>query len=615
LAGEITNSFHLLNRQWAFLALHAIFLVIVLLAWWKTGKPSLAGPFAGWRKEAGPGAVRGLFLEWPDLALLGAGILAAVLFAAVLNFVVPPNNNDSLSTHLSRVGYWLQHGSFFPWPTSRVYQTFYPVNSTLQFYWTILFWGGDRWAAFIQWFAGIVATVGVFGIARLLGWKRPQSGLAALVFLSFPPVLLQATTTQNDLVITVLFTAAVYFLLLGLKQGQKIPLILSALSVGLGLGTKQTMYFLLPGLALLVLFLWFQLGRKILSRVFYWLAGCVVFFIFFGAYMNVVNLVHWGNPFGTQESVDKLSGGFNLTNATRGMVYSIPRYLYQAVDTSGLPRPLDGYVHKVKSHAVQAFFDWIGFELEGTQYIYSDHVFRYADMNIIQEDNAWFGLLSVILLLPVLVYQFIASIRNRNWIRIGLILNLLTLFICFVYMFPYWSPYTGRYFLPGIAITTPLVAGFFRSDRLRNAVLRGLVAGTALVVIAVTMLSNPAKPVFGKQARSSNIWISDRTALQAIQNHYSLEMLEMVEKYVPVDATLGLYTPGYVLDYPLFGEYFTRRLVPIYPFENLQDSVWLEGQGIQYILIQEMDAPPALPDGLTLLRHMDGWSLYTWETK
>jgi hypothetical protein len=234
-------------------------------------------------------------------------------------------------------------------------------------------------------------------------------------------------------------------------------------------------------------------------------------------------------------------------------------------------------------------------------------------MNINQEDHAWFGLLSVLFLLPILVHQFITGIRSRDWIRIGLLLNLFTLFLCFVLVFPYWNPYAGRYFLPVIAITTPLVAGFFRSDRLRNAVLRGLVAGMALVIIAVTMLYNSAKPLAGKQARSLDIWTSDRTTLQAIQNHESLDMFSMVDENVPADATLGLYTPGYVLDYPLFGKYFTRRLVPVYPFENLQDAAWLKSQDIEYILIQEMGSPPpALPQGLKMIRAVNSWSLYTW---
>jgi 4-amino-4-deoxy-L-arabinose transferase-like glycosyltransferase len=615
LAGEITNSFHLLNRQWAFLALHAIFLVIVLLAWRKTGKSSLAGPFAGWRKEAGPGAARRLFIEWPDLALLGAGILAAVLFAAVLNFVVPPNNNDSLSTHLSRTGYWLQNGSFFPWPTSQALQLIYPVDSTLQFHWTILFWGSDRWAGFVQWIAALVSAVGVFGIARLLGAKRAPSALAALVFFSFPLVLLQITTTQNDLVITALFLATVYFLLLGIKTGRTVPLLLSAASLGLGLGTKQTCYFLLPGLALLLLAVWKQHGKKILRLLGRWLAAAAVSFLLFAAYMNVVNLVYWGGPFGPAESVARFSGDFDIANSAKSMVFNVPRYFYQMLDVSGLPRPLDGYANKVKSHIVEFLAAKTGFDIEGSQYLYPGHVFRLADMNMNQEDHAWFGLLSLLFFLPVSAWQFVRAVRGRDWIRLALLVNPIAFFAVFILVFPYWNPYAGRYFLPVVAVTVPLTFAFFRSDRLRNAVLRGLVAGMALVVIAVTMLTNSAKPVFGKQARSFDIWTSDRIALQTIQNHGSLEMFTMVEKYVPADATLGLYTPGYVLDYPLFGEHFTRRLVPIYPFGNLQDADWLQAQGIQYILVQELDAPPALPDGLTLLRHVDGWSLYTWETK
>lgn len=613
LAGEIANSFRLLDRQWFFLLLHLILAAAAVFTWWRLGRPSLLGPFSGFRQELSRTRFARLFLEWPDLALLGSGLLLAFILAAVLNIAVPPNNNDSLSTHLSRVGYWLQHGSFFPWPTSRVYQVFYPVNSTLQFFWTVLFWGGDRLVGFVQWLAGLFSALAVFGLARLLRGSRPQAALAALVFLSFPIVLLQLTTTQNDLVITALFAAAVYFLLLGLQHRQKSPLLLSALCIGLGLGTKQTFYFLLPGLILLTLSTWRQLGRRIIPQLVIWSAGSVFFFILFAAYMNVINLVHWGNPFGTPERVGMLSGDLNIANTARSMVYNIPRYLYQAVDTSGLPRPLDGYAHKLKSHAVEFAFDRLGIEIEGTRYVFPGHVFRLADMNINQEEHAWFGLLSVLFLLPLLIQRSFQAVCRRLWIELGLLVNLLTIFLVFLFLFPYWNPYAGRYFLPVVAITTPLVAGFFRSDRLRHAISRGLIAGLALVVIAVTMLYNSAKPLVGKQARSQNIWISDRITLMALQNHGSLELFTMVARHIPTDAVLGLYTPEYVLDYPFFGEHFTRRLVPIYPFENLLDPSWLQEQGIQYILVQEFGSPlPVPPSGWQLIHQVDGWSLYLW---
>jgi hypothetical protein len=102
-------------------------------------------------------------------------------------------------------------------------------------------------------------------------------------------------------------------------------------------------------------------------------------------------------------------------------------------------------------------------------------------------------------------------------------------------------------------------------------------------------------------------------AVEAIQNFDERDMLYMVDDLVPIHATLGLYTPAYFFDYPMFGAYFTRALVPVYPFEQISDAVWLRSQGIQYILVQENQEPaPHLPAGLILIKAIDGWSLYQW---
>ncbi len=613
LAGEIANSFYVLNQQWIFLGLHFIFYTASGLVWWRAGRPSLAGPFANWNAEFNSRSVRDFFKNWPDLALLALGIFAAFAYAAVLNLFVPANNNDSLSTHLSRVGYWLQYGSFFPWPSARQFQLFYPVNTQLQFLWTILFWGSDRLIGFIQWIAALVAAVAVFGIARLLGWKRAQSAFAALIFLSFPLILLQITTPQNDIVNTAIFVSAVYFLLAGFRSGQKKLLLLSALSVGLGLGTKQTFYFLLPGIAIFVLFLWWKTGKKSWPKILFWAAACAVSFVIFAIYMNVVNWRHFGNPLGVQESVSTITGHGNASRTISSLAYNIPRYLYQALDTCGLPRPMDGYAHKIKSHIVQLVVDRTGFEIEGTNYTFPGHTFLLATMNINQEDHAWYGPLSILLLFPAMAWYFIKAIRTREPVPVGMILTTLLFLVIIVIMFPYWDPYTGRYFAPGVALCAPLMAGFFPANQRRRVILRAAIVALALTITGVTMLTNPAKQVAGKMTNRTDIWSGDRVAIQAIQNFGDREMLYMVDDLVPIDATLGLYTPGYLLDYPLFGAYFTRHLVPIYPFDKIQDADWLNEQGIQYILVQENQAPaPNLPPGLTLIKAIKGWLLYLW---
>jgi hypothetical protein len=613
LAGEIANSFYALNQQWVFLGLHFTFCAASGLAWWKSGKPSLAGPFSNWKAEFNSKSVRESFKNWPDLALLALGIFAAFAYAVVLNLFIPANNNDSLSTHLSRVGYWLQHGSFFPWPSSHLFQLFYPVNTQLQFLWTILFWGSDRLIGFVQWIAALVAAVAVFGTARLLGWKRTQSAFAALVFLSFPLILLQITTPQNDIVNTAIFVSAVYFLLAGFRSGQKNFLLLSALSVGLGLGTKQTFYFLLPGIAILVLLLWWKTGKKLWPKIAFWAAACAVSFVLFSVYMNAINWRYFGNPLGVQESVSTITGSGNASRTINSIVYNVPRYLYQALDTSGLPRPIDGYAHKIKSHIIQFVVDKTGFQIEGTNYTFPGHTFLLATMNINQEDHAWYGPLSILLLFPAMAWYLIKGIRVREPVSVGMILTTLLFLVIIVIMFPYWDPYAGRYFAPVVALCAPLMAGFFPTSPKRRVIPRVIIVALALTVTGVTMLTNPAKQVAGKMTNRTDIWSGDRVAVEAIQNFDERDMLYMVDDLVPIDATLGLYTPGYLLDYPMFGAYFTRRLVPIYPFNKIQDADWLNVQGIQYILVQENQSPaPTLPLGIALIKAIDGWSLYLW---
>jgi 4-amino-4-deoxy-L-arabinose transferase-like glycosyltransferase len=546
--------------------------------------------------------------------LLGAGLTAAFIFAAVLILVVPPNNNDSLSTHLSRVGYWLQHGSFFPWPTPRIYQLIYPVNAQLQLLWTILFWGSDQLAGFVQWFAALGSIVAVFGLARLLGWKPPQATFASLIYASFPQVLLQATSTQNDLIIANLFAVAVYFMILGLQKRHRACLVLSALSLGLGFGTKQTIYFLLPCLGILFLFLWYKYGFKVWRDFVYWGIACVTCFMLFAAYLNAMVWYNFGNPFGPPDVVQQQIERKNPQLIINHIRYNVPRLLYQAADTCGLPGPIDGYAHKVKMRIAKAFFNAIGFSIEGTQYTAPKHVFNLAKKNLNEEDYAWYGPLSVLLLFPAMVFQFAQGVRSREPIRAGLVLNALVFLLIDSFVRPGWDIYQGRYFMPVVVLNAPLMASLFQ-DKGWSRFLRYTAVGLALMVVTVTMLYNPAKPIAGKRATWVNIWSADRVVLQTLQAHRSRQMLQMVDALVPDDATLGLYT-SYMLDYPLFGEHFTRRLIPIYPFDKITDDKWLNEQGIEYILVQGRGESQIIPpNDLEEVKGIKGWTLYTWRDK
>ena len=122
LTGYIANTFRLLSNQWMVVGIHASIAGLGWAVWQHNGKPSLWGPFVNWEKEFTPKKWIG---RLPALTILALGLGLLYSFGIVLLTTVPQNNLDSLSTHLSRIGFWLQHGSFYPWPTPRLFQVIY----------------------------------------------------------------------------------------------------------------------------------------------------------------------------------------------------------------------------------------------------------------------------------------------------------------------------------------------------------------------------------------------------------------------------------------------------------------------------------------------------------
>ena len=145
-----------------------------------------------------------------------------------------------------------------------------------------------------------------------------------------------------------------------------------------------------------------------------------------------------------------------------------------------------------------------------------------------------------------------------------------------------------------------------------SSIYEGLIVILAVVIISVTMLYNPSKPTLGKYADDFHVWNNDRIFIQTIQRKDSRDVYYMVEKYVPADATLGYYIPFFILDYPLFGERLSRRLVPFSTPAQITDIQGLRSQGIEYLLLPRADGYPAPPAAYQLMGHVKGWDLYAY---
>ncbi len=580
LVGEIAGIAGFLNNKFFFLIAHLVLFLIVLGVWMKVSKPPLWVAFRGNKVALGDWGVslRKDFSLW----LLGTGVALTYLVNAVLVFHVPPNNNDSMASHLARVGYWLQHGSFRPWLTPNILQLVYPINAQIQILWTILFAGNDRFVGYIQFLAVPVSMLAIFGLARLLGWKRKPALFAALIWGTLPQILLQSTSAQNDLAVNSLFIASVYLLYLGLQVKNTGALMLSGLALGLALGTKQSIFYMLPGLGFVLGYFLIRAWRDTFRSILSWFTYALISFVLLGSFMYVSNFFRYQNPFGQAELVGETVGveDFKLYDQ---LVLKTSRWAYQFLDPIGLPYPVNGYFTRGKAKVAGFIFDLWQIPAESEQGIlnYPGNQFVMTKHPLVQEDVAWFGPLGYLFILPVAIYQGLVALRKKNAHMIGLSALAISLFLGVLLLNAGWTKNQGRYFVLAVSCAAPFFAVVYKKGRW-NAVYRGFIVVMALIVMATVTLNNVAKPLVGENA----VWKLDRRDMQTLQTKYLRGLLRMVDNNVPEDATLGILSMGSAREYPFFGEHFTRKLIPIYPVSRFSDPQWLQENGVEYILFE-----------------------------
>lgn len=191
----------------------------------------------------------------PSMASLPISLLLPIGFIVSLTgliaLVAPPNNYDSMTYHLGRVVHWIQNHDVRPYPTNIDRQLYMPPWAEFAISHFQILSGGDRLANAVQWLSMLGSLVGVSLIAKQLGQNRDCQVLASLVAVCVPMGILQASSTQNDYVVTFWLVCFVYYVFLILQVVQSpssfwLPAILAGTSLGLALLTKATAYLFAP---------------------------------------------------------------------------------------------------------------------------------------------------------------------------------------------------------------------------------------------------------------------------------------------------------------------------------------------------------------------------------
>jgi hypothetical protein len=533
-AAEVVGGTELLSLVHAvgpagYFALQAVAGAGTLAVWLKLGRPRPGLPrlrLAALRKE-------------PVLLGLGVAVALALAYESFLVLAVPPNNWDALAYHLSRAAAWY-HRHAVGWipgaHTDR--QNVFPPNAEIEVLSTFAFVHGDRLAALPQFLAELALLPSIYVASLRIGFDRRGAAFAALLTLTLTEVALQATTTQNDLVVAS-FVVCSLALLLG-RRRRELPI--AAVALGLAIGTKLTALFILP---IVVLFALLLLPRRRLAE----LAVCTaVAFAAFGSFGYVSNLRHTGSVFGGSAEVES----FKPEVTIKDVGANVARDYWRFIDFSGY-RPSPSVLETIWSVGLAGF--------EGLD-LPAEPPWPNTTPN---EDISYFGPLGILLVLPLsLLFVIAGAMQRTTRLRVVLALALPTFVLELALVYQY-NPFVGRFLVIPVALTMPLAA-WLRPYRLLCAAL----ATTGIVTLAVGLSLNHSKPA-GLDG-TVPAWQLARWEAQSVTRAEMRDALQWTGRHLPSDACVGVLLGADDWDYPLYGAGLTRKLVPLHDREPLREA-------------------------------------------
>ena len=211
------------------------------------------------------------------LAIIAVTNLLLVLFTV-------PNEWDSMTGHLNRVMQYVQRGTMRHFGGTNWNIDTYPKSvCTLQIYTFLMTGHFENGFKFIHHLSYWTAIVAVFGIVQRIGQNRlSASFFCALAYALLPDFLMQAITTETDIVLTAYLSVLLYMLFTYKSTGAQQAadnryLYLAGMAFGIAFGHKITFALLLPSVFVIMIYTVFLSRSLAITFGRTWrLAGAIV---------------------------------------------------------------------------------------------------------------------------------------------------------------------------------------------------------------------------------------------------------------------------------------------------------------------------------------------------
>jgi len=493
------------------------------------------------------------------LLMIGVGLIVAV--SALVAWIGPPNNWDSMTYHLARVVHWMQNGNvdFYPAATANQLELSPGAEYVVLHLNSLV--GTDRLANLVQWFAFVGCMVGVSNIARHLGLSRWGQMMAVAFAATLPSACLEAVTTQNDLVGAFWLVCSIW-LILRIRSDVDSPartrLFMATLcgsSMGLAFFTKATMYIYIAPFVLG----WFGLS---LARADWKaagslaLAGIVALVLNFPLCARNYRFTHTllGNP---ESRLPYVNARFGIRPTVSNLIRNTAMEL---VSPWRLARDLDEKVARWVDGRLgidpeDPSSTWTGMHFHLSRHMWND------------EDTAGNPLHVLLLLCAIAVFPFV---RRRG--DLELLLYVAAIVLGFIGFCAYlrFQVFHTRLLMPLLVIAGPFVAAVLG----RRFGERSLEIGTGVLIAAAfaCIVSNHLHPFVGRHS----IFTASRTSLYFVSRPSLEEPYRAIARRVAEVRCreVGLIIGANDFEYPL--DVLIKQVDPAIRIEVFPSAVSLD---------------------------------------
>lgn len=458
-----------------------------------------------------------------------AFILATTLFTAI---VYPPNTYDSMTYHMPRVLHWISNHNVSFYPTDIARQNYLMPLAEFAIMHLQLLTGGDIYANLVQWVNFIVLICLGAAVAEELGLDKKVQLLSALLIATLPMAILQASSTQNDLVVSVFLMSFAYFMLKLRTNFSVENLFYSGVSLGLALLTKGTAYIYGAAIGICLAILLMLASRAQLGELLKVCAG-MASVVLIGLVLNTGFLWRTFQLYG--EILPPQAEIYRNQDSSLAALGST--ILKNAAVHLGTPN------EKLNSYELKIIGSLLGEKIDDPKITLTESFYIPFSTHEDEAGNLIHMILIVasLILLPVTCRK--GYDNKKFWYSMGIVLG--AVLFCWTLK---WQPWSSRLHTPLFALAAPLTAWTISS---------GIAAKRISYLIGVTLTLYSLSFVLNNESRSiiSPEWKNtDRNRLYFSNWPFAYSDYKSAIWHIKdtIEGDVGLYMGFNKYEYPLW---------------------------------------------------------------